>query len=163
LAAQLLAFVALCDCKPKSELPSAPLSSAAAAAPVALSASTTSSPDGAASAASPSVIHTAHPAASPFRRGEVSGGILGSHPDAVCALSFSPDSKLLASGSYDGMLKLWSIPTGPTWSVAVTHDETCALAFDSAGKLLAVGSGENKVRIYDIASRGLKNTLYAAS
>ena len=37
---------------------------------------------------------------------------LKGHTDAVVAVAFGPDSKTLASASYDGTLKLWDMTTG---------------------------------------------------
>ena len=37
---------------------------------------------------------------------------LGAHDGPVDALAFSPDSTLLASGSYDGTVKVWRVPEG---------------------------------------------------
>ena len=47
------------------------------------------------------------PTLAPKRRATLKG-----HTDAVVAVAFSPDSKTLASASYDGTLKLWDTTTG---------------------------------------------------
>jgi WD40 repeat protein len=39
---------------------------------------------------------------------------LKGHNDVIACLVFSPDGKLLATGSYDGTIKIWSIPDGWT-------------------------------------------------
>jgi len=38
--------------------------------------------------------------------------ILNGHTDLVRSLAFSPDGKLLASGSSDGTVKLWNVKVG---------------------------------------------------
>src|SRR5205814_10681279 len=38
--------------------------------------------------------------------------LLQSHKDALYALALSPDGKILASGGYDQMIKLWDVESG---------------------------------------------------
>ena len=47
------------------------------------------------------------PAQEPKLRATLKG-----HTGAVVAVAFSPDSKTVASASYDGTLKLWDMTTG---------------------------------------------------
>jgi len=47
---------------------------------------------------------------------------LKGHTDAVVAVAFSPDSKTLASASYDGTLKLWNMTT----RIEATRRQPCS-------------------------------------
>jgi WD40 repeat protein len=67
---------------------------------------------------------------------------LKAHTDGVKALAFSPDGKLLASGSQDGSIRLWSLPGGRLQATpkGLNEDSVYALAISPDGKLLASGS-----------------------
>ncbi len=92
------------------------------------------------------------------RRGEVwvwkaAGQILHlawqAHTDIIRVLSFSPDGRSLASGSYDGMIKLWDVESGVLlWSSWQTKGITC-LTFSPDGGLLASGGLDATVRLWD--------------
>ena len=81
-------------------------------------------------------------------------------------MAFSPDGKLLATGSYEGGLKVWDLatakavisvrvndlPPGNTWGVK-------ALAFSPDGKTLAVASQKPPVTLIDVPTGKKKQTL----
>src|SRR5262245_17904119 len=63
---------------------------------------------------------------------------LQGHTDAIVAVAFSPDSKTLASASYDGTLKLWDMTTGKERATLKGHTGCVgAVAFSPDGKTLA--------------------------
>jgi WD40 repeat protein/transcriptional regulator with XRE-family HTH domain len=71
------------------------------------------------------------------------------HTDMVWGLAFSPDERLLASGSFDGRLKLWDVESGTLlWSGRHSRPILC-LAFSPEGDLLASGGHEASVRLWD--------------
>src|SRR5260370_37023540 len=75
------------------------------------------------------------------------------HTDIVTALAFSPDERTLATGSWDGALKLWDVESRALlWSGWQTKGPTC-LAFAPAGRLLATGGLEVTVRLWDAKLR----------
>jgi WD40 repeat protein len=65
---------------------------------------------------------------------------LQGHTDAVVAVAFSPDSKTLASASYDGTLKLWDLTTGKERATLGDYRGCLGcVAFSPDGKTLASG------------------------
>lgn len=83
------------------------------------------------------------------------------HSDAVYSLAFSPDGKLLASGSADGSIKLWTMPEAKLIRSLPGHliASVNSLAFSPEGKLLALGNKEGMVKILAIPSGELVRTL----
>ncbi len=74
------------------------------------------------------------------------------HTDLVLSLAFSPDERMLASGSLDGSVKLWDVASGaPPWSGWHTKGTTC-LAFAPDGRTLASSGNDGTVRIWDAQS-----------
>jgi len=72
------------------------------------------------------------------------------HTDMVTSLAFSPDERTLATGSWDGALKLWDVESrAALWSGWQTKATIC-LAFAPGGSLLASGGYEATVRLWDV-------------
>ncbi|HEX6557122.1 MAG TPA: NB-ARC domain-containing protein [Ktedonobacteraceae bacterium] len=71
------------------------------------------------------------------------------HTDTTLALALSPDEHTLASGGFDGSVKLWEIASGALlWSGWHTKGIRC-LAFSPDGGLLASGGLDATVRLWD--------------
>jgi len=85
-------------------------------------------------------------------------GTLQAHPGHrhkwVCAVAFSPDGRLLASGSDDGMVRLWNPATREPIGRPLTGHSSWvnAVAFSPDGRLLASGSDDNTVRLWNPAT-----------
>lgn len=87
----------------------------------------------------------------------------------VNALAFSPDGKLLATGSGEpsrsGQLKIWDAQTGKlVREISKAHkDSVLSLDFSSDGKLLASGAADRAVRIWNVTDGSLVRSLEAHS
>jgi WD40 repeat protein len=78
----------------------------------------------------------------------------------IAAVAFSPDDKLLASGSHDKTVKLWEVATGAERATLKSHQEAVnCVAFSPDGKTLASGSGDRTVKIWDVATGKEKASL----
>jgi WD40 repeat protein len=78
---------------------------------------------------------------------------LQGHTNHVFALAFSPDGKILASGSDDKTIRLWEIPSGEIIKELEGHSHfVTSIVFHPKGNLLASGSWDKTVRLWDIHS-----------
>ncbi|NJM20963.1 MAG: CHAT domain-containing protein [Richelia sp. SM1_7_0] len=76
---------------------------------------------------------------------------LEGHTGWVRSLAFTPDSKILASGSHDSTIKLWKVETGQCLQTITSHTSNIqSLAFNRDGTILASGSNDKTVRLHDI-------------
>jgi WD40 repeat protein len=73
------------------------------------------------------------------------------HADCIYGLSFSPDGKMLATSSYDKLIKLWDVETGKEIRTLKDHiDAIYALAFTPDGKRLVSGAADRTVKIWNV-------------
>ncbi|EED16650.1 WD-repeat protein, putative [Talaromyces stipitatus ATCC 10500] len=85
---------------------------------------------------------------------------LEGHSGSVFAVAFSPDGKLVASGSVDYTIKLWDLATGTLRQTLEGHSSSVrAVAFSPKGKLVASGSDDKTVKLWDLATGTLRQTL----
>ncbi|HKB38866.1 MAG TPA: c-type cytochrome domain-containing protein, partial [Gemmataceae bacterium] len=78
---------------------------------------------------------------------------LKGHADAIYALAFRPDGKVLATAGYDRLIKLWDLETGKLLRDLKDHsDAVYGVAFSPDGKLLASGSADRTVKVWDVAT-----------
>jgi polar amino acid transport system permease protein len=69
------------------------------------------------------------------------------HTKAVTCLAFSPDSKILASGSADTTIIFWNVETGEVDSSSEGHwASVSTMVFDPQGTILLSGGQDNKLR-----------------
>ncbi|KAK3899283.1 hypothetical protein C8A05DRAFT_18255 [Staphylotrichum tortipilum] len=93
----------------------------------------------------------------------ISGPAVGlaskAHAGTVTSVVFSPDGRLLASGSKDGTAKLWSREGGEKAKLVGHEGGICHLAFSPDSRLIASASNDRTARIWDTGTGATLHTL----
>jgi len=86
---------------------------------------------------------------------------LEGHTRGVRSLSFSPDCKLLCSGSYDESIKFWNPADGSlVKSIDQAHTSTVnSVSYSPNGRVLVRAGAEKTMKIWDAETFELKHTF----
>jgi WD40 repeat protein len=81
--------------------------------------------------------------------------LLKKHTDAVTCAAFSRDGKLLATGSRDKTIKIWSLPDGRELRTLLGHTgEIRQVQFSRDAKTLVSAGADKVVKVWDLAGAG---------
>ena len=68
----------------------------------------------------------------------------------VTSVAFSPDSRLVATGSNDNSARLWDVASGREVRRLPHESAVNSVAFHPAGTYLATGSADGKLRVFEV-------------
>jgi hypothetical protein len=74
----------------------------------------------------------------------------------VNSVSYSPDGRYIASGSYDGTIKIWDATTGALVRTLTGHsDWVFSVSYSPDGRYIASGSRDGTIKIWDATTGAL--------
>jgi WD40 repeat protein len=80
--------------------------------------------------------------------------LMNGHENDVSSLDFSPDGSILASGSWDGTIRLWDVSKGQPICEPLRghHNLVTSIAFSPDGSVLASASFNNTIRLWETST-----------
>ncbi|MDX2213596.1 MAG: NB-ARC domain-containing protein [Oculatellaceae cyanobacterium bins.114] len=85
-----------------------------------------------------------------FANTDLSKSVFAETMGAISAVTFSPDNKILATGSLDHKIRLWNVETGEQFSWEGHTDWVRSVAFNHNGQWLASTSHDGTIRLWDV-------------
>ena len=77
------------------------------------------------------------------------------HAQSIQSIAFGPDTKWIATGSYDGTIKIWDVEEGRELRALTGHSGAVkAITISPDGQRLASTAADKTVRIWNISSGG---------
>lgn len=84
---------------------------------------------------------------------------IAAHAEPVTTLDFTPDSTLLASGSFDGLIRVWDVDSGRC--VKTLADDNIApigsLIFTPNGKFVMAAGLDGRIRLWCVLPGAIAN------
>lgn len=79
--------------------------------------------------------------------------ILQGHTDNIWSIAFSPDGKIIVSGSSDRTVKIWDSQTGQCLNTLLGHTRpVLSVAFSPNGQIIASCGGHSIIKLWDVTT-----------
>jgi len=80
--------------------------------------------------------------------------VLEGHSEDIKQIAWSPDGRILASGSEDKTIRLWDMQTGQTLQTLTGHsDVVTSIEWSRDGSTLAPGSWDDRILVWNKQTR----------
>ena len=87
--------------------------------------------------------------------------LLAQYLEGIFSIALTPDGKTMAVASGEGVVRLFSVPSGVLEAILGRHAGALqAVAYSRDGMLLAAGGNDGIVEMYDTATNALRARLY---